>query len=231
MRRHTPLLSFLLAVLTSTIAATATADDVDVLDEVAAEDPAPRRVASAFVSLGWRVMGLADHVSHGPDFQAGVLLFGHLKVGIAGMARPGPINPATFQAAVDPAYRGQSTLQLRSDGAIIGLLLAPTIRVGRVRLELPVTVGFGAFGFYLNGGKRNTPDGEGVSTWENRLLDNADSSGGIAIDMGFRVAVRTRVQAVHPFVGIHYTAVIGYEATLATSYQGFSGVLGVQFGE
>ncbi len=189
-------------------------------------------VAAPFVDIGWRVMGLADHVSHGPDFQLGVRLWDHLKIGVAGFARPGPINPKTFRHELSDGetYRGQDALDLRSDGAVVGLLVAPTFRIRRLNVELPVLVGFGAFGFYLTGRNRETPDGDRVSVWEDRLLDGKDSSGGLTLDVGLRVAVDTRLPYLRPFVGLHYTQVFGYDATLASSYRGFSGVVGVAFG-
>jgi len=187
--------------------------------------------ATPFVDLGWRVMGLADHPSHGPDFQAGVRLWDHLKIGLGGFARPGPINPRTFQVEPADPYRGQTTLDLRSDGAVVGLLLAPAFRVGRLEIELPVILGYGAFGFYLVGEDRETPDGERVSVWEDRLLGGADSGGGFALDFGVRLGLHTRARFVRPFLGLHYTTILGYDATLADRYDGFSGVLGVHFGQ
>jgi len=198
----------------------------------AAQQAEPPPVAAPFVDIGWRVMGLADHVSHGPDFQVGVRLWDHLKIGIAGFARPGSINPKTFRYSLPAGetYRGQSELELRSDGAVVGLLVAPTFRVRRLNIELPVLVGFGAFGFYLTGDDRDTPDGERVSVWENQLLDGRDSSGGLTLDVGIRLSVDTRLPYLRPFVGFHYTRVFGYDAALASSYDGFSGVVGVSFG-
>jgi len=40
-----------------------------------------------YVGVGWRVLGLANHVSHGPDYMVGVVLYEHLRVGIAGFAK------------------------------------------------------------------------------------------------------------------------------------------------
>jgi len=189
-------------------------------------------VAAPFLDIGWRVLGLADHVSHGPDFQVGVRLWDHLKIGVAGFARPGPINPRSFRhdLPAGETYRGQSSLDLRSDGSVVGLLVAPTFRVRRLNVEIPVLVGFGAFGFYLTGDDRETPDGDRVSTWENRLMDEADSGAGIALDVGIRLSIDTRLPYVRPFVGLHYTRLFGYDALLASSYDGFSGVVGVAFG-
>lgn len=86
---------------------------------------------TAFVASGWRVLSLAGHISHGPDFQAGALLDGWLKLGVAGFSRPGPINPATFRrrSSTGESYRGSDVLDLRSDGAFLGLMAAPIVRL------------------------------------------------------------------------------------------------------
>lgn len=190
-----------------------------------------------FVGLDWRAMGLAGHFSHGPGFQGGVtLLRGRLKLGVAGFARPGPINPATFtvQASGGQTYNGSSTLNLRSDGGLFGLMVAPVLPVPGVEwlsAELPVTLGQGAFGFYLHGEDRDTPDGRRVSAWENELLDGRDSSFGLGLDAGLRLVVRPDANAlVRPYVGVHYSTVLGYDSYVRASYSGFSAVLGMQLG-
>ncbi|MCK6522275.1 hypothetical protein L6R49_12635 [Myxococcota bacterium] len=75
--------------------------------------------AGAFVALEWRGYAIAEHLSHGPAFAAGASLWDdHLRIGVAGTARPGPMNPHTFALDVPSGdYKGQETLQLRSDGA------------------------------------------------------------------------------------------------------------------
>lgn len=200
------------------------------------EAPVPRLedsgIAAPYLRLGWRVMGIGGHVSHGPEVAAGVLLWNHLELGFAGVARPGPINPATFQADLGGAtYNGQSQLTLKSDGALVGLLLGFRFQLPGVDwldVEVPVVLGFGAFGFYIQGEDRETPDGRRVSEWENELFDGRDSSAGFAVDIGLRFAVHTPLPWLKVSAGLHYMHVLGYDAFLATSYSGFSGSLGVE---
>jgi len=204
----------------------------------AAAQPADAsRPVGVFVGMDWRAMGLADHFSHGPGFQAGVtLLNGHLKLGLAGFARPGPINPASFtvEAAGGRTFNGSSTLKLRSDGGLLGLMAAPVVNVPGVdwlSLELPVLLGQGGFGFYLHGDDRRTPDGRRVSEWENELLDGRDSSFGLGLDVGLRLSFTPSAATyARPYVGVHYTTVLGYDTYVRSSYGGFSAVAGVQLG-
>lgn len=196
-------------------------------------EPGPATVAP-FVGLGWRALRLADHWSHGPDFQAGVLLWGFLKLGVAGFGRPGPINPRTFTTA--PAngltYKGQTSIDLRSDGAVIGLLIGGRFSVlSWLDVEVPVILGSGAFGFYLTGEDRETPDGRRVSAWENELLDGRDAAGGFGLDAGLRLGFRpSTLGPVRPYVGVHYTTVLGYDAFIRGDYGGFSATAGLEIG-
>lgn len=199
--------------------------------------PAATPAVGAFVGVEWRGLALADHLSHGPGVQAGVLLFGgHLKLGIAGFARPGPINPATFDVmpAGGATYKGQSQVALRSDGGLVGLLVAPVFDVpgtDALALELPVIVGQGGFGFYLSGDDRETPDGRKPSAWENELLDGRDSSFALGLDVGVRLAFKPAgARWVRPYVGAHYTTVFGYDTYVKDAYAGFGVAAGVQFG-
>lgn len=190
-------------------------------------------VTGGFVGVDWRVMGLAGHVSHGPGFQAGVIFWRHLRVGIAGFARPGPLNPATFEVTpvAGRTYKGKSTLELRSDGAFFGLMVAPAFDIeGVVALEAPVTLGQAAFGFYLTGSDRETPDGRRVSAWENELLDGRDSGVGLGLDAGVRVSIIASTW-LRPYVGVHYTTVFGFDSYVSDSYAGPSMTLGVQLGK
>lgn len=198
-------------------------------------DAEPRPFAAPFVGLDWRVNGFADHLSHGPGFQLGASLFrGHLKVGLAGFSRPGPLNPSTFRVDLDATtYRGQSTLDLRGDGGVVGVFVAPRFTMPGLPwldVELPLLVGQGAFGFYLEGRDRETPDGRRVSDWENDLFDGRDSSFGIALDVGLRLSFRTGASWLRPYVGVHYLNVFGYDTFVRNDYRGFSGVAGVELG-
>jgi hypothetical protein len=208
----------------------------------AAQPPAPSDAArpvdvGGFVDLEWRVMGLADHVSHGPAFAAGITFFdGALRVGVGAGARPGPMNPATFEVAVPDggSYRGQSSLALRSDGAWVGLHVAAAFEVPLIpwlAIAVPVTVGYGGFGFYLTGGDRETPDGARVSEWENRLFGGRDSFLGVVIDAGVRFAlVIPELPWMRPYLGVHYTIVPDFDTFVRRGYEGFSASLGVELG-
>ncbi|MEM1414521.1 MAG: hypothetical protein AAGH15_06460 [Myxococcota bacterium] len=205
-------------------------------DGAATEETAPSRAVAPFVGLEWRLLGLGDHVSHGPGFQLGIIIKEHLKLGIAGFGRPGPMNRRTFRVDLPEGetYRGQTSLDLRSDGAVVGLLVAPRMRLpgraSRVTVELPLLVGFGAFGFYLTDDDRRTPDGRRVSEWENELLDERDASGGIALEGGLRVAIDLHEDWLRLTAGVHYTTVVGYDAFVRDDYSGFSGSLGIEVG-
>ena len=182
--------------------------------------------AGPFVDLEWRGMAMAGHLSHGPAFAAGAALFDdRLRVGLSGFARPGPINPATF-AVPAQGYQGQQTLALRSDGGVMGLQVAPAVHTGALRVDLPLMVGYGGFGFYLTGDDRRTPDGRKPSAWENELMDGRDSSFGLGVEGGLRVAWRVGAH-VAPYVVARYTAILGYDAFVRSDYAGPSLGLGL----
>jgi hypothetical protein len=190
-----------------------------------------------YADLEWRALGVAEHLSHGPGFSIGAsFLDGWLRVGVAGFARPGPMNPATWEVptADGSSYRGRDRLTLRSDGNFLGVQLALAFEVPGVpwlAISIPVTVGAAAFGFYLTGDDRRTPDGARVSEWENRLLDERDSSTALGIEAGLRLhAVLPDARWLRPYVAVHYLTAIGYDAYVTDRYDGFSGALGLELG-
>lgn len=190
-----------------------------------ASNPSP---VGVFLDLEWRGNALAEHLSHGPGMAAGAtFLDDHLRVGLAGFARPGPINPATFPVAA--SYQGKDTVRLRSDGGITGLLVAPGVRAGAVRLDAPWMAGYGGFGFYLHGKDRETPDGRKPSAWENELLDGRDSSFGFGLEGGLRAAWQM-TENVEPYVAVRYTTVLGYDTFVRSGYDGASLALGLSIG-
>ena len=191
---------------------------------------AEERPTTAFVSLRWRGYAMADHLSHGPAFAAGAsLLHDRLRVGLAGTSRPGPINPATFPLDLDTPYKGQDTLQLRSDGGTTGLLIEAGLPLAQAKLRVsaPLMSGYGGYGFYLVGEDRETPDGRKPSAWEDELLAGADSAFGIVLDGGLQVAFGAD-RLVRPTVAARYHAVLGYDATYADRYAGPSVELGIE---
>lgn len=183
------------------------------------------------VDLEWRGLSLGQHVSHGPGVGLAVgLLDDHLRCGLSGYARPGPINPATFTLSPREPYKGQDTLALRSDGGVFGVSLAPGLELWPgIRMDLPVMVGYGGFGFYLVGEDRQTPDGALPSTWEDRLMDGRDSSLGLGIEGGGRVAWAA-TEHLHPYLAVRYGTIVGYDAFMVGSYAGPSVALGISVG-
>ena len=200
--------------------------------------PADRNRAptiGGFVTLEWRALALAGHLSHGPGLSAGITLWdGRLRVGLAGFGRPGPINPETFD--VTPAggqtYKGQEQISLRSDGAFFGLLLEsewPVPGAPQWRVIPSVTVGNAGFGFYLTGDDRETPDGRRVSAWEDELQDGKDAGVALGIEPGVRIAWRPDGSPVGPYVAARYLFLIDYDAFANDSYNGFSFAAGAEF--
>jgi|GEM_PF-2322041 len=189
------------------------------------------RTIAPFVGLAWRALRVGGHTSHGPAFEAGVRWRG-VKLGLAGFSRPGPINPRTFtvEAADGMTYRGSSTLDLRSDGSFLGVLVAPVFAINdRLALEVPITVGQAAFGFYLTGDDRDTPDGRRVSDWENELLDGRDAAIALAAEGGLRATYDlTGTDWLRATAAVHYLQTFGYDAFVRDDYSGLSTSLGLQ---
>lgn len=200
-----------------------------------AEDDDEPRSVGVFAGLEWRALALADHLSHGPGFAAGVILAGGwLKLGIAGFNRPGPMNPETFRvkASDGATYKGQETLTLRSDGGVVGALIALHAPITEsFALEVPVTIGQAAYGFYLDGEDRVTPDGRRVSEWENELQDERDSSFALGLDFGLRAMFTPRsLPWLRPHIGLFYSAAPGYDAYVRQDYDGLSVAAGLEVG-
>jgi hypothetical protein len=193
-----------------------------------------RAELGVFAGADWRAMYAAEHLSHGPGVQAGIILFGgHLKIGVTGFARPGPINPATFEVTPRAPYKGRSTVSLRSDGGMFGLFVAPVFAIPStpIRIELPIAVHQGGYGFYLTGEDRRTPDGRRVSEWENELLDGKDSSIGLGLEAGLRIAWAFEDATwIQPYVGLSWSTVLGYETFVASNYDGLAIAVGAQVG-
>ncbi len=200
-----------------------------------AESPRSQSSVGVFVASEWRALGLAEHLSHGPAFSAGVSLFGrHLKLGLVAVTRPGALNGETFPTSTvnGASYRGRQRFELRSDGGFIGLLVAPTFELPfapRVSVELPFAVGQGAYGFYLPSKDRVTPDGRRVSEWENELFGGKDSSPAIGIEAGLKVGVRLPfAEWIAPYGALRYSWSLGFDTLVKSSYDGPSAALGLE---
>lgn len=209
---------------------------LDARPDAAPARPRDPSAVAVFIATEWRMLGLADHLSHGPAFSAGVALFDrHLKVGLTAMTRPGALNGVTFATAtVDgQTYRGRQTLDLRSDGGFVGLVVAPVFDLPffpALSVELPLAIGQGAYGFYLPAKDRVTPDGRRVSAWEDQLFGGRDSSPALNLEAGLKLAVRfASLPGLTPYAAFRYTWAVGFDTLVRTSYDGPSGALGLEF--
>jgi hypothetical protein len=198
-----------------------------------AAEPERESGVGAFLDVEWRGFAIGGHMSHGPGVAAGISLWDRrLRLGLAGIGRPGPWNPATFDVTVPngETYRGKRVLSLRSDGGMAGLHVAlawPLMQY--LSLTVPATLGYGGFGFYLHGDDRNTPDGRRVSEWENELFDGQDSHLGIVLDAGLRLHWQPAASPwLKPYVAGYYTAVPNYETVVRDDYSGVSVAFGIE---
>ena len=183
-------------------------------------------------------MGQANRLSHAWGVQAGVILDDWLHLGVTFHQRSGPVNAEDFETDLPEGttYKGQSRLTLGSEFVYAGLLVAPQIRlpgVELVHLDVPLSIGWGGAGFYLAGEDRETPDGDRVSVWENRLFDGKDFAGGLGWDVGARVIWNvTEEDWVRIATGVHYTQVdFDAYARQAPFYDGFSTSVSLVFGD
>ncbi len=186
---------------------------------------------SVMVDLEWRGIAAAEHLSHGPGAGIAIGVLGdHLRLGIHGFSRPGVWNPATFTLALEEPYNGQESLELRSDGGLLGA----SVQIGTelndaLRVDLGAMVGYGGFGFWLVGDDRKTPDGRLPSAWEDELMDGRDSYLGIGLDVGPRVTWMA-TEHVRPYVAARYFTVLGYDAYMKPDYNGVTVALGLSVG-
>jgi hypothetical protein len=170
--------------------------------------------------IGWFVtpevgfMFLDDHIGNSIGGTFGIKVWkNRIKVGIMGSGRPGPVNPATFdlQPINGQSYKGKSTLKVRGDWGTFGLMVAPTFKVRKLEVDVPITFGGGAGGFYLAGDDRKTPDGDRVSVWENKLFNGEDAGFGTMTEFGVRTFIPTKVQGMSFGLGVHYTLINGWK--------------------
>jgi len=155
-----------------------------------------------------------DHFGKTLGVSFGVkMLNNHLKVGAQFYGRPGPINSQEYEITPSngQTYKGKSTLSLRADHGTIGIFLAPVFDLDKVRIEIPLSAGTMGGGFYLQDEDRKTPDGDRVSVWENRLMDEKDASFSTFYEFGGRVFLPLSNRNVSMGLGLHYTLTPGWE--------------------
>jgi hypothetical protein len=166
-----------------------------------------------FITSETGVLFLEDHTGNSVGASFGIKVWkNRLKLGIHAYGRSGPINPKTFtiEAHDGQSYKGSSTLTLRADWSTVGVLIAPTFKIKKMEIDVPIYYGLGAGGFYLFGDDRNTPDGARVSAWENKLMNGEDASAGSWLELGVRGFFPTRIKGIQVGAGIHCTMIQGW---------------------
>jgi hypothetical protein len=119
-----------------------------------------------------------------------------LKLGIYTYGRPGPINSQTYT--------------VRADQLSFGLLIAPTFKLENWSFDIPLNIGTMGAGFYFAGDDRITPDGDRVSVWENKLMDEKDAGFGTYLEAGVRAFIPSKNENIQYGVGLHFTTVQGW---------------------
>jgi hypothetical protein len=159
-------------------------------------------------------MFLEDHIGNTVGASFGIKAWkNRLKIGIHAYGRSGPINPKTFviEAHDGKTYKESSTVNVRADWSTVGVLVAPTFKIKKIEIDVPISYGLGAGGFYLFGDDRNTPDGARVSVWENKLMNGEDASAGSWLELGVRGFFPTKIKGIQFGAGIHYTMIQGWK--------------------
>ncbi len=183
---------------------------------LSAQDTKPAKIGW-YISPEIGAMFLDGHVGRSIGASFGVKLWkNRIKLGITGVGRPGPINPATFETPTvnNRSYLGRNKFNLRADWGTFGATVAPCFRLKNVEINLPISFGSAAGGFYLHGDDRKTPDGARVSEWENKLFTTAEleeASGGGWTEFGVQAFFPTKIKGIQIGAGVHYTLVSGWK--------------------
>jgi len=100
--------------------------------------------------LGWFINPEVGGIFHDDHFgytlggAIGMKFFNnHLKFGVQWHGRPGPINSKEFTITPsnDQIYKGEGSLTLRADDGSFGLFISPVIKINKIRLEIPLSIG------------------------------------------------------------------------------------------
>lgn len=176
-----------------------------------------------------------DHLGNTVGFQAGItLLDDHLKIGLFGYGRSGPINPQEYTLVLPAGetYKGQSELQVRADQGAFGIMIAPQFSLSESwSIDIPLQFGQMGAGFYLFGENRNTPDGRRVSEWENELMGENDAGFSLMYEGGVRLHYAF-ADHMKLLLGVHYTIAPGWESFVGgTDFYNLPRVsVGIEFG-
>jgi hypothetical protein len=173
--------------------------------------------------VGWYIqpeagtMFLKDHIGLSLGATFGLKFWkDRIKFGAVIINRPGPLNSATFSTntANNQTYLGRTNFDLRADWAMFGATIAPSFSMKNIEVNVPISFGSAAGGFYLHGDDRKTPDGARVSEWENKLFTSPgldEASGGGWTEFGVQAFFPTNINGVKIGAGLHYSLVSGYK--------------------
>lgn len=183
-----------------------------------------------FITPEYGTMFLDDHVGHTVGFSMGFKLFkDHLKVGYFNYGRSGPINSYTISTPLPDGktYKGKTSVDLRADHGAFGLMIAPSFRLKKSKIEFdfPINIGSIGAGFYLAGDDRKTPDNRRVSEWENELFEGEDAAFAGMFEFGVRALVPTKINGLQWGFGLHYTTVQGWKTFVDPSGDFFNNKL------
>jgi len=203
------------------------------LSSLQAQERSPK--VGWFLTPEYSLMVHGDHLGHTVGFHTGInILKNHLQIGFFFYGRSGPINGQTYDVNLSEGqtYLGQSTVQVRADHGAFGLMLAPnyTFKNGW-EIDVPINIGQMGAGFYLFGDDRLTPDGERVSVWENRLMDNRDAGFSLMFEGGVRLKAPLS-EGIKGVLGVHYAYAPTWDTFVGgTDFYNVPRVsLGIQFG-
>jgi hypothetical protein len=176
--------------------------------------------------IGWfltpeiSAMFLDSHVGNAFGVSFGLKFWKErIKVGIMGYGRSGPTNSAIFPTTFynNQVYKGKTSADLRADWGTFGLMVAPTFKIKKIELDVPISFGGGVGGFYLVGDDRKTPDGDRVSVWENKLFNGEDAAFGTMTEFGVRAFFPTKIKGMQLGAGVHYTMISGWKTLVDPS--------------
>jgi hypothetical protein len=179
-----------------------------------------QETASKPPKTGWFItpevggMFLESHVGKSVGFSFGFKFWKErIKVGFLSYGRSGPINDATFPTTFynNQTYKGKTSANLRADWGTFALMVAPTFKIKKVEIDVPISFGGGAGGFYLHGDDRKTPDGDRVSVWEDKLFNGEDAALGALTEFGVRAFFPTKIKGLQFGAGVHYTMISGWK--------------------
>jgi hypothetical protein len=198
--------------------------DTTCAQEGALTDRAAPSDWSWFIEQSARVFHNFGHTHVGAGVAFGAR-WRWLSFGIGGFYRPAAWSSHRTPIPVPDGgtYRGQATVGVGEQFALVGLLISPSYRFTStpgLALDLPIIIGQGILGTPLQGADRDTPNGERVSEVEDWLFNGQDISFALGVDVGARATWFPWLNADGLGLGLgfsagaHYTEFIAYDGAV-----------------